>query len=484
MNPFSSATAMLAALDRRELSCAELTELHIERIERHDEKLNVVVVRDFGRAREAARAADAARARGERRPLLGIPVTVKESINVAGLRTTSGVSAYAQNVASYDASVVTRLRDAGAIVLGKTNVSWDLTDWQATNPVYGRTANPWDLDRSPGGSSGGSAAVAAGLTPIDLGSDIGGSVRVPGAFCGVFGHKASETALPKSGQRMSPPLPNPPSLMGVMGPITRDAADAALTMDVLGGPEGGEEAAWRFTLPAARREHLKDFRVAVLPQVEWAPVSADIAAARQHAIDALARAGVHVREVQPACFGDLREYFRLYRQLLGAAMGLRLDAAERARRIALFRAADWEFSDAHAHGLEATAAEFFSWHRGRERVRAVWAEFFRDWDIVLAPITLFAPYRQIDVQGPGSGAGFKIAVDDQDVIYQMQLFYPSLATLPGLPATSVPLGLTRGGLPVGLQAIGPYLEDKTTLRFAALCAEALGGVLTPPMFAA
>ncbi|HEX5528366.1 MAG TPA: amidase family protein, partial [Methylomirabilota bacterium] len=234
VDAFSTATSLLAALRDGTIGAAELTELYIRRIQRHDRALNAVVVRDFTRAREQAVGAEHARGRGERPPLLGLPMTLKESINVTGLHTTCGVPDWKAFISQHDAPVAARTRAAGAVLLGKTNVPPMLADWQSANPVHGRTGNPWDLARTPGGSSGGSAAaIAAGLSALEVGSDIGGSIRVPAAFCGNYGHRPSETLLPKSGQFPMPPLPNSAVVMGVQGPLTRSAEDLELALSAL-----------------------------------------------------------------------------------------------------------------------------------------------------------------------------------------------------------------------------------------------------------
>src|SRR6266545_6775274 len=202
----------------------DMLELHQMRIERYNPELNAIVEPDFERARREAEAADTRRARGDDAPLCGLPMTLKESINVPGLRTTVGMSVWKDFRAEHDAPVTTRVKGAGAVVMAKTNVPQMLADWQSSNPVYGRTNNPWDLSRTPGGSTGGgTAALAAGLTPLEYGSDIGGSIRVPAAFCGVYGHRPSETAIPRSGQFPMPPMPNAVVVMGVQGPLARSA---------------------------------------------------------------------------------------------------------------------------------------------------------------------------------------------------------------------------------------------------------------------
>src|SRR5499426_2660988 len=266
MDPFATATDLLADLRTGRFTSSELTEMYIGRIEKHDQRLNAVVEHDFPRARQQARAAD----EGGSGALRGLPITLKESFNVTGLRTTCGVSGWKDFVSKHDAPTWAWLRGAGAVLLGKTNVPPMLQDWQSTNAIYGRTNNPWDLGRPPGGSSGGSAAaIAAGLSALEVGSDIGGSIRVPAVFCGVYGHRPSETLLPRSGQFPFPPMPNSATVMGVQGPMARSAPDLELALFVLAGPEAGADVGWRVELPAARHQRLRQFRVAVLPPVPW-----------------------------------------------------------------------------------------------------------------------------------------------------------------------------------------------------------------------
>jgi amidase len=480
MNPFASATELRADLRAGKASSADLTELYLRRIERHDAKLNAVVVRDFERARQAARAAD----QGGAGTLRGLPITLKESINVAGLGTTWGVPEWKTFVAQHDAPAWTRLRAAGAVLLGKTNVPPMLADWQSANPVYGRTNNPWDLGRTPGGSSGGSAAaLAAGLTALDVGSDIGGSIRVPAAFCGVYGHRPSETLLPKSGQLPvpTPPLPNAAVVMGVQGPLARSAEDLELALTILAGPEVGEDVAWRVELPPSRHERLADYRVAVLPAIPWLPVDDQISGAVEQVTSRLGALGCTVKRVQPDALGDLREHHALYRTLLSAVTSARITAEERARRIELGRMRDNEFARAYLRGLEGTASDYIVWNARREQYRAAWRAFFRDWDVLLAPAINVLAYPHIQRPWPmdDSDVTLTFTVGDQAVPYLNGLVYPAVSTVAGQPATAFPAGRSREGLPIGLQAIGPYLEDRTPIRFAALLAREIGGFVKP-----
>jgi amidase len=261
---FKSATELVAALQARQLSAVELTDATIARVKSHDAEVNAVVVRDFERAKVAAAQADAALARGDRRPLLGLPITVKEAFNVAGLPTTWGIPGTENVPVHHDAVAVSRLKNAGAIVIGKTNVPTQLADWQTFNPIYGTTTNPWNPARTPGGSSGGSAAcLAAGFVSLELGTDLSGSLRVPAHCCGVFAHKPSYGLVPMRG--CSPPGVPMLSIsadidLAVAGPMARSAADLALGLDVLAGPDDSQATAYSIALPAPRHARLAEFR--------------------------------------------------------------------------------------------------------------------------------------------------------------------------------------------------------------------------------
>jgi amidase len=483
IDPFGSATEMLAALSARRISAVELLDLHRERIDRYNPALNAIVEPDFDRARRDAESADARRARSETGPLLGLPMTLKESINVRGLHTTVGMPFWKDFRSEHDAPVTARVKAAGALVMAKTNVPQMLSDWQSTNPVYGRTNNPWDLTRTPGGSTGGgAAALAAGLTPLEFGSDIGGSIRVPAAFCGVYGHRPSETAMPRSGQFPFPPMPNAAVVMGVQGPMARSAEDLELALNVAAGAETGEDVAWRLAIPPARRERLAAFRVAVLPAIDWVPVDAEVAGALDTLASALGRLGCQVKAIQPASLGDHREHYALYLTLLSAVTSARVPAAERRARLEVWRTRDDEWSRASERGIESGAPDYIAWVAQREAHRVAWRSFFRDWDVLLAPAFFTPAYQHWDKPCPGTAESIRktIDVNGTAVLEELGLVYPAVSTVAGQPATAFPVGLTKGGLPIGLQAIGPYLEDRTPIRFAALVARELGGFRRPP----
>jgi amidase len=481
---YRTAKETAAALQARKISAVELTDHVIARIEALDPKINAVVVRDFDRAREAAKAADAALGRGERRPLLGVPLTIKESFNVAGLPTTWGLVAAKGFVPQEDALTVARLKAAGAVVLGKTNVPLMLADWQSYNDIYGTTNNPWDLSRTPGGSSGGSAAaLAAGFGPLSLGSDIGGSLRVPANFCGVYGHKPTHGIIPRRGH--APPgvrvVPGDIDL-AVVGPMARSASDLALELDVLVGPDERDAVAYRLALPPPRHEAVKDFRVLVVDTHPLLPTAASVRTALEKLSDRLGKAGATVVRESPL-LPDFAEAARLYMRLLlsvfsapwpleqynqvkAAAAALPPDdnslSAERLRGAVLSHR-DWVAADGARVGL-------------RER----WRKLFVEWDVVICPTMPTPPYPH-DHSMPDYAR--KIDIDGKEYPYQDQLVWAGVATAPGLPATAAPIDRSDTGLPIGVQIVGPYLEDRTTIAFAELIEREFGGFVPPPGYA-
>ena len=479
LDAFASATEMLHALRTRQVSAAELLDLHLRRIERYNPQLNAIVTPNYDSARQAAVQADAARAQGEDKPLLGLPLTIKDCIYVKGLLTTGGVPERAGAIAEADAPVAARVRAAGAAIMGKTNVPPYASDWQSANPIFGRSSNPWDLARTPGGSTGGgAAALAAGLTPLEFGGDFTGSIRIPAAFCGVYGHKPSETAVPRRGHFPGPNSPNAATGMAVMGPLARSAEDLELALGVIAGPDVGEDVAWRLEIPPARHERLADYRVAVLPAIEWLPVDDEIVTALDSLAAQLGQCGARVKEVQPESWGDLRDYCRTYISTMGAMSTIGRPREDCLREAEAERRGSNNMFDvlAYADGLEATVSDYVIWFGQRDVIRAALRGFFREWDVLLSPANMVNAFPHTDM--PFGERWFD--VNGQRVHYRRQMVYPLLANLSGHPATAFPVGLTQSGLPIGLQVIGPYLEDRTPIRFAALVGREFGGFRRPP----
>jgi amidase len=448
----AGAGELAGALAAREASAVELFDAAVERIERLDGAINAVVVRDFDRAREAARAADAALARGERRPLLGVPMTVKEAFNVAGLATTWGAASEKPWIAKTDAIGVARLKAAGAVILGKTNVPPFLADWQSVNPIYGRTSHPLDPARTPGGSSGGgAAAVASGMVPLEFGSDIGGSIRVPAAFCGIFGHKPSHDLVPQRGH--APPGTDGDGVpLNVVGPLARSVGDLTLALDVLAGPAGDEAAGYSLQLPAPRHQRLAAFRVLVIEEHPLAAVDSEIRAALGGLVARLEKAGVKVAR-KSDLLPDLAASQGIYLTILGAVMS---------------RGAPPQTDPLASAPL--TAHAWMDALDGQIAFRRRWAALYGEFDVVLAPA--FGVVAFPHDERPFNERTHLI--DGQVTPYPAQIAWPAMATLANLPATAAPIGRTKGGLPIGAQIIGPYLEDRTTLAFAGLMAREFG----------
>ena len=310
---YRNTTDLVAALAARQVSAVELVDQAIARIEALDAHINAVVVRDFDRARAAAAAADQALDRGERRPLLGVPMTIKEAYNVAGLPTTWGMPMFKDWLPAEDAVAVARVKAAGAVILGKTNVPFALADWQSYNDIYGTTNNPWDPGRTPGGSSGGSAAsLAMGYAALELGSDIGGSLRAPAHYCGVYAHKPTHALVPSRGHTLPGVPPSPQEVdLAVVGPMARSADDLALALDVLAGPDEPDAVAYRLVLPAARHDTLQEFRVLVIDTHPLLPTSHAVRTALERLTERLAQEGCKLAQTSPL-LPDLAAMARLY----------------------------------------------------------------------------------------------------------------------------------------------------------------------------
>lgn len=469
-----TAEELVAALRAGAVTSVELTDEAIARIERDDEVINAICVPDFDRARAAARRADQARARGEERPLLGVPVTVKESYDIAGLPTTWGMPPHRDHVPAEDAVQVSRLKDAGAVVLGKTNVPLGLQDIQSFNEIYGTTTNPWDRGRTSGGSSGGSAAaLASGFGALSIGSDIAGSLRTPAHFCGVYAHKptlglaATRGMVPPS----EPALPADLDL-AVVGPMARTACDLTLLLDVMAGPDPlTHGVAHRLALPPSRHQRLGEFRVLVLDEHPLIPTGAAVRAGVNRVAATLADGGAPVARHSPL-LPDLTEAATLYMQLLISGSVARFPMESYEPPGADDRSLD-------AERLRALAFSHRDWlaanHR-REVHRDAWRRLFTEFDAVVCPITPTPAFPHDHHPNPLER---HIDIDGTEYPYFDQLVWAGVATMPGLPATAVPAGRSAEGLPVGVQLIGPMFEDRTPLRLAELLEQKMGGFRPP-----
>ncbi|RST11197.1 amidase, partial [Streptomyces sp. WAC04770] len=454
---YASAESLLSALRARDVTSVELADAAISRIERDDRAVNAICVPDFDRAREAASAADRARARGEEWTLLGIPVTVKESYDIAGLPTTWGMPEHRDHVPAEDAVQVARLRAAGAVVLGKTNVPLGLQDVQSFNEVYGTTNNPWNHGRTSGVSSGGSAAaLACGFGALSIGSDIAGSLRTPAHFCGVYAHKPT-LGLAASRGMVPPTVPALPvdGDLAVVGPMARSARDLGLLLDVMAGPDPLTlGVAYGLTLPPARHERLRDFRVLVLDEHPLLPTGAAVRAGVERVAQALADGGARV-ERYSVLLPDLAEAALLYMQLLasGSTVHFPVEAYEELRaQAAGLGADDLSLDAARLRGMVLSHRDWLAANHLREVHRQGWRRLFAEFDAVACPVSPTPAFPHDHYPDP---LRRRLDIDGVAYPYFDQLVWAGVATMPGLPATAVPAGRSPPGPPVGGPPIRP-----------------------------
>lgn len=434
-----TALELAAQIARGELSAVEACEAAIARIEALDGPINAVVVRDFDRARDQARLRDKARAARQAGPLNGVPMTVKESYDIAGLKTTWGFEFARDFVADEDAHAVKRLKAAGAVILGKTNVPVALADLQSVNPIYGRTSNPHDPGRVPGGSSGGgAAALAAGMVPLEFGSDIGGSIRTPCHFCGVTGLKPTYGAIPFDGHYF-PGAKGAPTVMSMTGPMARSAADLALALDLTSA----------LPLPRARPDGLKGARILLIESHPVADLDGAVAAALRDAADKAADAGAII-EHRYDLLPDLEAMHADYMKLLNVALAVRQPPAEGRDEL---HARDWlELLDKQAN-------------RMRE-----WQALFSEYDAIFAPVFGTTAFPHSDETEWRKRC---LTLNGQPSPFHTQIAWIGLATYPGLPSVSVPVG-GHGGLPIGIQVIAPHWHDQTAIALSGELARLCG----------
>lgn len=473
-----SATELAAAIAAGEVSSTEALEHFVARIEDLDGDINAVVHWDLDRARAAASLADQAIADGDEvGPLHGVPMTVKDSFMTEGCITTSGAPELADYVPDVDAWPVAGMRRAGAIPFAKTNLPIWAGDIQSYNEVYGTTNNPWDLERTPGGSSGGSAAaLAMGFTPIEIGSDIGGSIRVPAHYSGVMGHKPSYAVVPAHGQIPGPPGTLTMADLAVAGPMARTVDDLRAGLHAMAGPDRWNTPAWKLELPPARSNNLADFRIAAWPDDDFCPVAASTRAAIESLCGQLADGGATVDlEARPGI--TLEKSYRVFAPLLSAALAGGYSPGE----LETMAASDDDSPVAEAG--RATAMRHRRWLTENERrlqMRLRWEHFFEGFDVMLMPVQ---PRAAIGHDHSGDGSFYERVVDIDGVQRPYMDLFPwiSPAGAAYLPSTVVPIGFDDDGLPIGVQVVGPYLHDLTTLQLAELIAEITGGCHRPEL---
>jgi amidase len=452
-----SATELAAAIRRKQISSRELLDLFVERIDRLDPKVNAVVTRDLERARATAALADDATMRGETfGPLHGLPVTMKDAIATEGIRSTGGAVELRDHVPTEDATVVAAIKRAGAIVFGKTNLPRWSGDLQSYNEMFGTTNNPHDATRVPGGSSGGAgAAVASGFTSFEIGTDIGGSVRIPSHFNGVFGLKPTFGVVPQRGYIDHVGGGTTDADINVFGPIARSADDLDLLLDVLAGPPPEERAAWRIDLPPARPTGAKGLRVALWLDDPACTIDAEYKTILEGAAHALESQGAELVETHPAV--DFNEQQNLFSSMVVAAM-----------------------VPSYPPDLEVMGGSHADWLRN-EKVRTVgrrtWAEWFasNDIDVLLCPVT---PTPAFPHDQDADMFTRTLTINGEARPYLNNVSWTGLIGIAGLPSAVPPVGRTEGGLPVGVQVVAPHLHDRQAIAVARL----LGTYAPPPGF--
>ena len=458
-------TELLGALERREVSATELLDATLDHIERLDGAINAVVTIDDDAARARARQIDDDRAAG--RPLgrlAGLPITIKDALATAGMRSTGGAIELTDHVPVTDAAVVNVVRGEDVVVYGKTNLPRWSGDYQSYNEIFGTTNNPWDLERTPGGSSGGAAAaVAMGFTPFEIGTDIGGSIRVPSSFCGVFGHKPSFGVIPTYGYLDHPSLHRNVADVNVFGPIARSIDDLELVVDLIAGPSPDDAVGWQLDLPRPRADDLTGFRVAAWLDDPAMPVDPAVRNVLEGLVAALEDAGARIdHDARPAIDP-------------GRAAG---DGAILISTATSISQSDEEHATAAAEGRALTYRNWDVMHRHRGETRQRWADFFDDVDVLLCPTTVVPPFRHVHAESGSNWADSRL--DDHDRPYTDLLAWCCMIGSAYLPVTVPPVGRTPDGLPVGVQVVAPYLHDRTAMAFARHIAEVTGGYVAPP----
>jgi len=471
---FGSALAAADAIRAKKVSSVELTQHVFDRIDRYNPAINAFCYQLREQAFAQAKKADEALAKGEATGAFhGVPIHVKESFAVAGQPCTWGIPAFKDAKAPQNAEAVDRLLAAGTVLIGGTNVPLNLHDWQSYNSIYGTTNNPYDVKRGPGGSSGGSAAaLAAGLGYFSMGSDIGGSIRVPSNLCGIYGHKPTLDLVSQQGHLAGGSRSGLgfSTLLAVVGPMARSAQDLLAALKIVGGPLAWDAKAWKWELPPPRAKTLKEFRVGYVIDDPIAPPTAEVGAALQKTIDALGRAGATLKPGWPPRLQP-RELINTYLYMLFAfvtsmAPGEDVHSGQ----------APPDSNDPTAAGARATYREWQAANIRRIAYRNMWQAYFNDVDVFLSPVTYTAAFPH-DHSEPQTARTVSTSTGPRRYMDMMNWIAP--ATLTGCPATVAPVGQTPEGLPVNIQIMGPYWEDATPITFADLLAREIGG-FSPP----
>lgn len=450
---FSSATQWAAAIRAGRVSATEALETHLAQIDRHNPALNAVVIMDVEGARERARTADDALRRGEVwGPLHGVPFTLKDAHATAGLRSTVGFPPL-DHVPREDGTVTARLKAAGGTLIGKTNVAMLLGDYQTSNPIFGRTNNPWNVDRTPGGSSGGAAAaLASGMTPFEIATDLSGSIRIPAHFCGLCGLKPTERRVSLVGLVPDPHgTPRPVRIMSSIGPMARTVEDLALLYSIIAGPDGRDTDVQPVPVDDLPNLALKDLRIAVVPTFPGLPVAADVRDAVEHLAQELGRFGARVEEAalpEVDCNQELSQAGELIGMMVGAFQP-------------------------EGNTPPTTLAQYMTALHRRDQSIVAWEHFLEKWDVLLCPPSMTTAFSHCE---PGS----PLPVDGRDEVYWMVSAHATVFNYTGHPAVVLPYTRDRDGLPIGVQIVGKRWDESRLLAIATALSRISGGFQRPP----
>lgn len=481
-----SATQLIKAIKSKKVSATELLKYFMDRHKRLDLKINAIVKTDFKRALIRAKKADESLSKGEIwGPLHGLPMTIKDNIEVEGMTTSYGDPYFNERRTAKNADVVQSLLDAGAIIFGKTNLPPFGMDSQTFNDVFGQTNNPWDITKTPGGSSGGAAAaLAAGLTGLEIGNDIGGSIRLPAHFCGVYGHKPSYNIVSMH-SRKKPGKTNGSNYtanfdLAVNGPLARSAEDLELTMDVIVAPPSYQRKAIKIKLPEPRKTKLKEFRVGVWIEDSLYPTDNEVGNCLQKMVDRLQKAGVKLKTKKPDV--DLKRC-HLLRGKLEIATLSHLQPPElyewAVSQAKILKDEDQSYKARWIRAMTGCHRDWNKLNEERAVMRQKWDDYFQDIDVLLCPVARIAAHNHDHTEITERKIQF-----NNKIINYWDVVGPwnSLSLVAYLPATVAPIGFTQKNLPVGVQIIGPYLEDYTPIQFAKHLEEMNGGYKLPPGF--
>ena len=477
---FDSAHEILEKIKQREVSSLEVLESFLAQVEKVNPTINAVVALDIERAKEKAKEADnKINLKSKLGPLHGLPMTIKDAFEVEGIVSTGGNPAWKDNIPKRNAEAVQRLVDAGAIIFGKTNVPFLSSDLQSFNKIYGTTNNPWDLERTPGGSSGGSAAaLAAGMTPLELGSDIGGSIRVPAHFCGLYGHKPSYNIISEVGH-----MPPPPGSiltgngLSVAGPLARSPEDLEIALDVLVSAQEQDSQAWKIKLPKARTKKIKELKIAVWPDEPYAEADNEITNLIKDTAEDLKHAGAKVETVDlPISFEEIDKIYSLLLNPLMLAGSPKETFETLAKLNESLDPNDVSELAKVARGSVLKHADWVLVNAMRQNMRQKWREFFNKFDVILCPTCITTAFKH----NHNPVHERKLTINGKDDEYLRATLWAGPAVSAGLPSTNVPIGMSSNNLPISMQITGPYLEDKTCLEVAKVVRNIRGGFKIPP----